>query len=45
MRKQVIYYNENGQIDKFTTYINNHDWVIPVVFLCGIILTGIIEAL
>lgn len=39
MRKQVI------KTDKVTAYINNHDWVIPVVFWGGIILAGIIEAL
>lgn len=39
--------NKQGRIelDKFTTYINNHDWVMPVVFTVLIILTGIVEGL
>ena len=45
MRKQVIYYNENGQFDRLTTFINNHNWVMPVVVILGIIITGIVEAL
>ena len=45
MKKQVIYYNEKGQVDRFATYINNHDWVMPVVVILGIILTGIIEGM
>lgn len=45
MKKQVIYYNERGQVDKFATYINNHDWVMPVVVILGIILIGIVEGM
>lgn len=39
--------NNKGQIelDRFTTYINNHDWVMPVVFTVLVILTGIVEGL
>lgn len=43
MKKQVIYYNEKGQVDKFATYINNHDWVMPVFFFASIILVGLVE--
>jgi len=39
------YYNEKGQIDKFATYINNNDWVMPVVFTVLVILTGIVEGM
>jgi hypothetical protein len=42
---KTIYYNERGKIDKFATYINNHDWVMPVVFTVLVILTGIVEGL
>lgn len=41
----MVYYNEKGQVDKLATYINNHDWVMPVVFTVLVILTGIIEGL
>lgn len=44
-KKQVIYYNEHGQIDKLATYINNHDWVMPVWFILSVILCGIVEGL
>ena len=39
--------NKNGKIkiDRFATYINNHDWVMPVVFIVLVILTGIVEGL
>lgn len=43
MKKQVIYYNENGQVDKFATYINNHDWCLPVWFVISIIVMGLVE--
>lgn len=45
MKKQVIYYNERGQIDKFTTYINNHDWCLPVFFFISIILVGLVRGM
>ena len=44
-KQQIIYYNEHGEIDKFATYINNHDWCLPVVFILGLLLTGLIEGL
>lgn len=39
--------NKYGRIelDKFTTYINNYNWVMPVVFTVLVILTGIVEGL
>lgn len=43
MKKQVIYYNEKWQIDKFATYINNHDWCLPVWFVISIIVMGLVE--
>jgi hypothetical protein len=45
MKKQVIYYNEKGQIDKFATYINNHDWCLPVWFVISIIVMGLVEGM
>lgn len=45
MKQKIIYYNEHGEIDKFATYINNHDWCLPVVFILGLLLTGLIEGL
>lgn len=43
--KKVIYYNEKGQVDKFTTYINNHDWCLPVFFIISVILVGLVEGM
>ena len=43
--KRIIYYNMDGSIDKFSTYINNNEWVMPLVFIIGLLITGIIEAL
>ena len=46
MKKQeIIYHNEHGQVDKFATYINNHEWVMPVFFIISIILCGIVEGM
>ena len=44
-KKQVIYYDANGKIDRFATYINNNTWVMPVWFILSIILVGIVEGL
>lgn len=44
-KKQVIYYDANGKIDRFTTYINNHDWVMPAWFILSVILCGIVEGM
>lgn len=44
-RTKTIYYNEHGQIDIFTTYINNNAWVMPTVLIIMIILCGIVEGL
>lgn len=44
-KEKVIYYNEHGQVDKFTTYINNTTWVLPVFVTMIIILTGLIESI
>lgn len=43
--KKVIYYNTNGKIDRFATYINNHEWLMPVWFILSVILVGIVEGL
>ena len=44
-KKTVLYYDANGKIDRFATYINNHDWFMPVWFILSIILIGIVEGL
>lgn len=44
-KKQIIYYDSNGNVDKFATYINNHDWCMPVFVIVSIILCGIVEGL
>ena len=44
-KKQIIYYDANGKIDRFATYINNHEWVMPVFFIISIILVGIVEGM
>lgn len=45
MEKQVIYYKENGKVDKFATYINNHDWVMPVFVIVIFIIVGLVEGM
>lgn len=44
-RTKTIYYNEHGQVDKFATYINNHEWCLPVFFIIMIILCGLVEGM
>lgn len=44
-KNKVIYYDANGKIDRFATYINNHAWVMPVWFILSLILGGIVEGL
>jgi len=45
-RKQItVYYNEHGKVDKFATYINNHDWCLPVFITVVVILTGLVEGM
>ena len=38
-------YDENGKIDKFATFINNHEWIIPVVVVLCVVIVGIVEKL
>lgn len=45
MKEKTIYYNMDGSIDKFTTYINNNEWVMPLVVIIGLLITGFIESL
>ena len=42
-KKQVIYYNEHGKIDRFTTFINNNDWLFIPVFILAIFLGGLFD--
>ena len=44
-KKQVIYYDANGKIDRFATYINNHDCFMLVWFILSLILCGIVEGM
>ena len=44
-KEQVIYYNENGQVDKFATYINNNDWCLPVMFILSVLVIGFGEGI
>ena len=44
-KNKVIYYDANGKIDRFATYINNNTWVMPVWFILSVILCGIVEGL
>lgn len=44
-RTKTIYYNEHGQVDKFTTYINNHAWVMPVWFIVSVLIVGLVEGM
>ena len=44
-KERIIYYNMDGSIDKFSTYINNNEWVMPLVVIICIVITGIIESL
>lgn len=41
MKNRTIYYNANGRVDRFATWINNSkwSWLIPVMLfvICGII--------
>ena len=36
-------YDENGKIDKFATFVNRNEWVIPVIFISALVIVGIIE--
>lgn len=42
MKKEVIYYNEKGQIDKFSTYINNHNWTFIAIIILTILVAGFV---
>lgn len=42
MRKKVVYYNEHGQVDNFSTYINNHDWTFIVVIILTLLVAGFV---
>lgn len=44
-KRQVICYDTNGKIDRFTTYINNNEWAMPVWFILSVILCGIVEGM
>lgn len=43
--ERIVYYNMDGSIDKFSTFINNNEWVMPLVVTACVVITGFIEAL
>lgn len=44
-KAKTIYYNEHGQIDRFSTFINNNGWIMPVWFILSVVIVGIVEGL
>lgn len=36
-------YIENGKVNKFTTWVNAHEWSVWLVFILAIIIAGIVE--
>lgn len=44
-KETILYYNKNNKLDKFSTFINNNEWIMPVVTVTLILLTGLIEAM
>ena len=45
MKQKIIYYNEKGEIDKFATYINNHEWCLPIMFVLSVLVMGFVEGM
>lgn len=46
MKKEIeIYYDEHGNVDKIATYVNNHDWVMPVFVIVMFIIVGLVEGM
>ncbi len=45
MKERVIYYNTNGKVNKFETFINNNSWVMPLFVLVMVTLMGFIESI
>lgn len=46
MKKQIYYsIDEFGRIkkDRYSTFINNHEWTLPVFFIIMVILTAWVE--
>ena len=41
----MIYYNEKGEVDKLATYLNNHDWCIPVIFTLCVLIGAFVEGM
>lgn len=44
MKQKVIYYNEQGKIDKFATFINNNEWTLLVMVII-ILAVGFVEGM
>ena len=40
--ERIVYYNMDGSINRFATYINNNEWVMPLIVIIGLLITGII---
>lgn len=45
MKEKVTYYNIDGTVDKFSTWINANEWSVWVVFILAILVAGFIETL
>ena len=45
MREKVTYYNINGEVDHFTTWVNNNEWSVVVVCILATLIVGFVEAL
>lgn len=45
MKEKVIYYNEDGTVDKFTTWINANEWSVWTVFILANLIAGFVETL
>lgn len=43
--ERIVYYNMDGSINRFATYINNNEWVMSLVFITCVVITGFIESL
>lgn len=42
-KKQVIYYDTNGKIDRLATFINNNDWLFIPALIAAIFLSGLFD--
>lgn len=43
MRKYYEIKNGKVKYDKFTTFINNNEWTLTVLFIISLLIVGIVE--